>query len=191
MRRISAYGLCLDDEGRVLLARTADGRWTVPGGVVGHGEDPRLTVREAFAKQAGVRVTIDGARDVRTDIAAEGDAAVRQDEQLVFDVHTDDAVWRDEVRWATPRDLDVLVLTPVAALLLGRAEQLTERAAWEGPARVPGRRQRFAAYALATDPKGNVLLALISHGYPGAGLWHLPGGGTHWVSPRSRGCCGS
>jgi ADP-ribose pyrophosphatase YjhB (NUDIX family) len=179
VRRISAYGLCLDDEGRVLLARTADGRWTVPGGVVGHGEDPRLTVREAFAKQAGLQVTIDGARDVVTDIAAADDAPVRQDEQLVFDVHTDEAAAGDGVRWATPRDLDTLVLAPVAAVLLGRAEQLSERDAWEEPAAVPGRRQRFAAYALATDPKGNVLLALISEGYPGAGLWHLPGGGTH------------
>jgi 8-oxo-dGTP diphosphatase len=179
VRRISAYGLCLDDEGRVLLTRTPDGRWAVPGAVVGHGQDPRVTVREAFAKQAGVQVTIDGVRDIVTDIAVDGDAPVRQDEQVVFDVRTEEAAPRDDVRWATPRDLDSLPLAPVAALLLGRADQLTEREAWTQPPSVPGRRQRFAAYALATDPKGNVLLALISDGYPGAGLWHLPGGGTH------------
>ncbi|MEU8374306.1 NUDIX domain-containing protein [Micromonospora sp. NPDC048894] len=40
------------------------------------------------------------------------------------------------------------------------------------------RRQRFAAYGLVTDPDGRVLLTMIAPGYPGAGLWHLPGGGT-------------
>ena len=39
---------------------------------------------------------------------------------------------------------------------------------------------RFAAYAVATDPRGRVLLTQISSGYPGGGLWHLPGGGTDY-----------
>ncbi len=48
---------------------------------------------------------------------------------------------------------------------------------------VPGpdglhRAQRFAAYAVATDARERVLLTRIADGYPGAGLWHLPGGGT-------------
>jgi 8-oxo-dGTP diphosphatase len=43
---------------------------------------------------------------------------------------------------------------------------------------VPARHQRFAAYGLVTDGDGRVLLTLIADGYPGAGLWHLPGGGT-------------
>ena len=38
--------------------------------------------------------------------------------------------------------------------------------------------QRFAAYGLATDPSGRILLTRIAAGYPGAGRWHLPGGGT-------------
>ncbi|MEV6924629.1 NUDIX domain-containing protein [Dactylosporangium sp. NPDC051485] len=38
--------------------------------------------------------------------------------------------------------------------------------------------QRFAAYGLVTDPAGRVLLAEIAPGFPGAGRWHLPGGGT-------------
>jgi ADP-ribose pyrophosphatase YjhB (NUDIX family) len=33
-------------------------------------------------------------------------------------------------------------------------------------------------YAVATDPAGRVLLTRNSEGYPGAGRWHLPGGGT-------------
>ena len=35
-----------------------------------------------------------------------------------------------------------------------------------------------AAYAVATDSVGRVLLTRIADGYPGAGNWHLPGGGT-------------
>ncbi len=42
------------------------------------------------------------------------------------------------------------------------------------------RRQRFAAYGLVTGPDGRVLLTLIAQGYPGAGRWHLPGGGTEF-----------
>jgi ADP-ribose pyrophosphatase YjhB (NUDIX family) len=38
--------------------------------------------------------------------------------------------------------------------------------------------QRFAAYGLVRDPAERVLLTLIATGYPGAGRWHLPGGGT-------------
>jgi ADP-ribose pyrophosphatase YjhB (NUDIX family) len=38
--------------------------------------------------------------------------------------------------------------------------------------------QRFAVYGLVTDPDGRILLARIATGYPGAGRWHLPGGGT-------------
>jgi 8-oxo-dGTP diphosphatase len=38
--------------------------------------------------------------------------------------------------------------------------------------------QRFAAYAVVTDPDKQVLLTRIAEGYPGAGRWHLPGGGT-------------
>ena len=38
--------------------------------------------------------------------------------------------------------------------------------------------QRFAAYGFATDPDGRILLTEIARGYPGAGRWHLPGGGT-------------
>jgi ADP-ribose pyrophosphatase YjhB (NUDIX family) len=42
------------------------------------------------------------------------------------------------------------------------------------------RAQRFAAYAIATDPGDRLLLTRIAPGYPGAGRWHLPGGGTDY-----------
>ncbi|MGI5245563.1 NUDIX hydrolase [Dactylosporangium sp. CA-139066] len=47
----------------------------------------------------------------------------------------------------------------------------------EGGSELP-KGQRFAAYGLVTDPAGRVLLTEIASGFPGAGRWHLPGGGT-------------
>lgn len=41
------------------------------------------------------------------------------------------------------------------------------------------RRQRLAAYAVVIH-EGEMLLARIAPGYPGAGQWTLPGGGLHW-----------
>jgi 8-oxo-dGTP diphosphatase len=41
------------------------------------------------------------------------------------------------------------------------------------------RRQRLSAYAVVIH-EGEMLLALIAPGYPGAGQWTLPGGGLHW-----------
>nr|WP_233558923.1 NUDIX domain-containing protein [Micromonospora radicis] len=64
-------------------------------------------------------------------------------------------------------DLPVVPLPP---------EALRRREPFGAPE--PGRRQRFGAYGLVTDPAGRVLLAMIADGYPGAGQWHLPGGGT-------------
>ena len=40
------------------------------------------------------------------------------------------------------------------------------------------RRRRFASYGIVTDPAGRVLLSRIAEGFPGAGTWHLPGGGV-------------
>ncbi|SKA38780.1 ADP-ribose pyrophosphatase YjhB, NUDIX family, partial [Marinactinospora thermotolerans DSM 45154] len=39
------------------------------------------------------------------------------------------------------------------------------------------RLSRIAAYAIATTPD-HILLTRISPGFPGAGTWHLPGGGV-------------
>jgi ADP-ribose pyrophosphatase YjhB (NUDIX family) len=39
---------------------------------------------------------------------------------------------------------------------------------------------RLAAYALTRDGDGQILLARIAPGYPGAGQWTLPGGGVQF-----------
>ncbi|HEX8345651.1 MAG TPA: NUDIX domain-containing protein, partial [Actinoplanes sp.] len=46
--------------------------------------------------------------------------------------------------------------------------------------------QRFGAYGVVTDPDDRILLTRIATGYPGAGRWHLPGGGTdHGEQPEA------
>jgi 8-oxo-dGTP diphosphatase len=47
--------------------------------------------------------------------------------------------------------------------------------------------QRFAAYGVVRDPDGQVLLTEIAPGYPGAGRWHLPGGGTDFGEQPTEG----
>jgi 8-oxo-dGTP diphosphatase len=60
--RVSAYVICFDDAGRLLLCRLArgstrddDGRWTRPGGGVEHGEDPRDAAIRELAEETGLR----------------------------------------------------------------------------------------------------------------------------------------
>jgi ADP-ribose pyrophosphatase YjhB (NUDIX family) len=58
--RISAYAMCLDDAERLLLCRIApgytrqdDGKWTLPGGGLEHGEDPRDGALRELAEETG------------------------------------------------------------------------------------------------------------------------------------------
>jgi ADP-ribose pyrophosphatase YjhB (NUDIX family) len=94
----------------------------------------------------------------------------------------------DKARWVTRDEAATLQLRPFAA----NALKLPLTAVDLPPERVPdlpsflitehpdGRRrvQRFAAYAVVHDPNDKILLTRIADGYPGAGRWHLPGGGT-------------
>ena len=59
--RVSAYAVCLDAERRLLLTRIApgytrsfDGWWTLPGGGLDHGEDPRDGARRELAEETGL-----------------------------------------------------------------------------------------------------------------------------------------
>jgi ADP-ribose pyrophosphatase YjhB (NUDIX family) len=150
---------------------------------VGHGEHPV----EAAARWGALQTTalLSGRHPVRvvTDLQR-----VRGGRWTGGWLHRDTIVFAGEVAetpaaadWVAPADLQSGRTSPVAALALGLPAGRTDgpgRVSWsEVPTRT-GRRQRFAAYGRVTDPEGNVLLTLIAHGFPGAGRWHLPGGGT-------------
>ena len=93
-------------------------------------------------------------------------------------------------RWHTLEEAQQLKLRPFTAAALGlpaasadlRPEEVPDFPsfyAYPGPDGLH-RAQRFAAYAIATDPFDRLLLTRIAPGYPGEGRWHLPGGGTDY-----------
>ncbi|MFK3981141.1 NUDIX hydrolase [Micromonospora sp. NPDC050397] len=203
IRRIAAYAVCTDSEDRVLLVRASSrsgtpGVWSLPGGAVDHGEDPNHTVVRETAAETGLSVSVSGLIDVLADM--------RSLPQRGVTIHTDRLLYRVSVRGGTlcdrigqPTDLarwhsldeaKQLPLRPFTAQALELPPGSIDLAPDEAPDfpsfyAVPGpdglhRAQRFAAYAVATDPAGRVLLTRVADGYPGAGCWHLPGGGTDY-----------
>ncbi|HEY3011085.1 MAG TPA: NUDIX domain-containing protein [Micromonosporaceae bacterium] len=212
-RRIAAYGICQDADGRVLLVRASPrsntpGVWSLPGGGIDHGEHPADAAVREIAEETGLTVTITGLRGVVSDITEMPwrGVAVHHD-RIVYDVVPNGGTLRGEtdgtsdlVAWHGQDELAALPLMPYAAELLGvpDAATLTDAAgtrpavpdtAGEADAKGwsafdeggrPHRGRRFATYGLTTDTAGRVLLTRIAQGYPGAGRWHLPGGGTDY-----------
>lgn len=201
-RRIGAYGLCRDDHGRVLLVRASHGstghaEWALPGGGVQHGEHPVDAVVREVAEETGLRVEVVDITDILTDVAFSptSDELLHHD-RFLFNVRVVGGELRNEVdgtsdlaAWVSPAELAELPLMGHTARLLGLPSQTDpERSDWRAVtagidlgralAPAPPRHQRFAAYGLVTDLAGRVLLTRIAPGFPGAGCWHLPGGGT-------------
>ena len=182
----------------MLLARgspSADlpGVWQIPGGGIDHGEHPADAVVREFAEETGLTVAVTGLRAAVSDVLWG-----KHTDRVIYDVAVHGGVLRDEpdgttdlAAWITPADLPGLPLMPFTAELLGLPpEPVTVPAPPHfapPPADPrPSRGQRFAAYGVATDPAGRLLLTQIADGYPGAGLWHLPGGGTdHGEQPAA------
>lgn len=201
VRRIAAYGVCRDDEDRVLLVRAAPGTgtpgvWSLPGGAVDHGENPHDTAVREIAAETGLSVALRGLKDVLADMRALPNRGVTiHTDRLIYDVAVRGGSLRDRIgqstdlaRWFPLDAVCDLPLRPFTATALGlRADAVDLRP--DAPPEFPSfyavpdrdglhRAQRFAAYAVATDPVGRVLLTRIAEGYPGGGCWHLPGGGT-------------
>ncbi|MGH3663039.1 MAG: NUDIX domain-containing protein [Micromonosporaceae bacterium] len=220
LRRIAAYALCTDPDGRVLLVRAAaesgtPGVWSLPGGGVDHGEHPHDTLMREVAAEAGLAVDVGNLLEVLADLRAlPARGLALHTDRLIYEStvvgHTaavTDAAAEAEAtpgspdgfvplrqsgvdlaRWMSMAEAERLPLRPFTAKALGlppgtgdlRPEdppELPSFLAVPGPDGRP-RAQRFAAYAVATDSAGRVLLTRIADGYPGAGRWHLPGGGT-------------
>ncbi|WP_320066449.1 NUDIX domain-containing protein [Micromonospora sp. RTGN7] len=200
-RRVGAYGVCRDRDGRVLLVRGAEladfpGVWQLPGGGLGHGEEPEAHVVREFADQTGLAVATAGPVAAVADVIALPDVGVAvHTDRIVFAVEATGGALRNEtdgttdlVRWVSLDEATGLPLMPFTAEALGLpvtpSRPVVSRSPY--PPLSIGRRQRFAAYGLVTDPSGRVLLTLIADGYPGAGRWHLPGGGTdHGEQPAT------
>ena len=195
--------MATDPDGRVLLVRASSrsgtpGVWSLPGGAIDHGEDPNHTVVRETAAETGLSVAVTGLRDVLADMRSLPHRGVTiHTDRLIYAVSIRGGNLFDRVgqptdlaRWHTLAEAEKLKLRPFTAAALGlsgasvdlRPEEVPDFPSFYAYAGPDGlhRAQRFAAYAIATDPHERLLLTRIAPGYPGAGRWHLPGGGTDY-----------
>jgi 8-oxo-dGTP pyrophosphatase MutT (NUDIX family) len=181
-QRVAAYAVIIRD-GLVLLARLApriskEPMWTLPGGGLDHGEDPRAAVVREVYEETGLSATVSSEARVysmhnararfgsnKADyhalrIVFEGWVPADSPEPRVVEVDgsTVEAAWHPLA--------DVLAgEVPVSSLV---SEALADH--------VHHRLQRLAVYALIRRP-GEVLLTRISGRGHQPGAWTLPGGG--------------
>ncbi len=202
LRRIAAYAVLTDSEQRVLLVRASalsgtPGMWSLPGGAVAHGEHPNETVVRETAAETGLSIAVSGLADVVADMRALPHRGLTiHTDRVIYTARVRGGTLRDRidqptdlVRWVPPDELAELRLRRFTSLALGlpaEAEAVPSDVP-EFPSfhAAPGpdglhRAQRFAAYAVATDRQQRVLLTRVAPNYPGAGRWHLPGGGTDY-----------
>lgn len=189
-QRVGAYAVILRGD-QILLSRlapsiSAEELWTLPGGGLDHGEDPRDAVIREVREETGLDALVsDTARVYSAHIPAawregrrvdahalrivyDGWVPVDAPEPRVLEVggSTVEAAWHPVTRVVEGS-------VPVAPLVL---EALADHR--------PVRRQRVAAYALAVRDD-RVLLSRISERGAHPGAWTLPGGGVdHGESPR-------
>lgn len=196
VQRVAAYAVILreaEDGQRILLSRlservTRDTLWTLPGGGLDHGEDPRAAVVREVYEETGLPVEVGETvwvfsfhqapawrRERRVDAHA---LRLVYDGWVPLDVpdphptevggSTAEAAW---IRVADVRSGAV----PVVSLVTDALD-----------AHRPTRLQRLACYALITRPQAGsgtgeeVLLTRISPRGFHSGAWTLPGGGLEF-----------
>jgi len=189
-QRVGAYAVILRGD-RILLSRLApsiapEELWTLPGGGLDHGEDPRVAVLREIHEETGLDAEVG---DTARLYSAHMPAAWRDGRRV--DAHALRIVYDGwvPVDAPEPRVVEVDGSTvaaawqPVAGVLDGSVPvaSLVREALADHE---PFRRQRVAAYALVR--RGDrVLLTRISARGAHAGEWTLPGGGIdHGESPR-------
>lgn len=189
VQRVAAYAVIIRD-GQILLSKiaphiSAEGLWTLPGGGLDHGEDPRDAVVREVYEETGLDVSI-------------GPTA------HTFSLHLPDT-WR-KGRRVDAHSLRIVyegwVPPDAPAPRVVEVDGSTVEAAWQPLDRVrdgsvptvalvkealaahrPHRLQRIAAYALVVQDD-RVLLTRNSPRGPHPGYWNLPGGGLqHGEAP--------
>ncbi|GAA0795737.1 NUDIX hydrolase [Spirilliplanes yamanashiensis] len=184
------------------------GWWSLPGGGLDQGEAPADGVMREFREETGLAVGVGQLMAALADVCRLPGALEHADRLVYEVTVTGGALTdepdgtTDRAAWFAPDELADLPMLPFTADVIGAgvagppgawpssAELAAEPGAAEPGPRAAGsaatphavppvaRGQRFGAYGLVTDPAGRILLTLIAPGYPGAGRWHLPGGGT-------------
>ncbi len=182
--------LRLRDEPEVLLCRlaprvTSQELWTLPGGGLDHGEEPRAALLREIAEETGLNATVGETAHVYSAhlprASRDGEAIDFHALRIVYDAwvpidapeprvvevdgSTVEAAWHP---LASVRSGAVPVVTMVSEALVDHA---------------PSRRQRIAAYALIRRDPAQVLLTQLSDRAHHRGSWTLPGGGVGHGEP--------
>ena len=194
-QRVGAYAVMLRErDGRVevLLSRLAPRvsrteLWTLPGGGIDHGEDPREAVIREIQEETGLDATVGETAHV---YSAHLPRASR--DGLLVDAHAIRIVYNGWVSpdAPTPRVIEVDGSTSEAAW-----KSLEDVVSGEVPVaglvtdalvdHLPFRLQRVAAYAVVRRDDA-LLLTRLSARAAHPGLWTLPGGGVdHGEAPAT------
>jgi 8-oxo-dGTP diphosphatase len=190
-QRVAAYAVILRD-GRILLSRlaptvTSEELWTLPGGGLDHGEDPRDAVVREVHEETGLDAVVGETARVysahlpgvwrdgrRVDahalrIVYDGWVPLDSPEPRVLEVDGSTM----EAAWQPVQDV-VDGKIPVVPLVL---EAIADHR--------PFRHQRLGAYALAVRDDSVLLVRISARGFH-TGSWTLPGGGVdHGEPPRA------
>lgn len=190
-QRVAAYAVILREragEVEILLSRLAPRisrheLWTLPGGGVDHGEDPRDALIREVHEEAGLDATVGD----RARVYSAHMPRAPRDGQLV-DAHAIRLVYEGWVApdAPAPRVLEVDGSTVEAAWkpladVEGGAVPVTSTVSEALVDHRPFRLQRVAAYAMAVRGDGagaQVLLTRLSPRAAHPGAWTLPGGGV-------------
>lgn len=127
--RLGGYALCVDDEGRILLARLSAievdvGAWTLPGGGIDFGEHPDDAVIRELEEETGYLGAIDSIAGVFSHVYPRSRAAAGQDLHflgILYHVRIVGGGLRDEVdgttdaaRWFARNELEDVRLVEIA-----------------------------------------------------------------------------
>lgn len=186
-QRVAAYAVMLRERGgqvEVLLSRLAPRvsrgeLWTLPGGGLDHGEDPRAALIREIREETGLHATVGETAHVYSNHLPRAS----RDGQLV-DAHAIRIVYDGWVApdAPAPQVMEVDGSTveaawkPLTAVLVGDVPVVAlvgEALADHGPFR----RQRVAAYAVVVRAD-RILLTRLSPRAAHPGRWTLPGGGV-------------